>query len=487
MIDLTAIKCSFWRYMDAIRQPYQTGVVAHPIYLFEFAGAIGAGKTATADATVELMHQCGLDKKFRIFHINEDIQSNDNKKAIDDFYNEKSESSDADLENTICGKRIQNLIDVLNVAGSTENELPAIIISDRSVEEDVKFICNLIEKNGDCGVSDKLYAIKQNIYTFLRNINDFESRVIHKVLYLWPGLEEALNRIRRRGRPNEQQINYDTLSKLTTFPEDFSYGVIFDINNSELDIEEAALMSYERIIWEIAAPLDNDESENKVPLHKVLVSFYGVPGSGKSYFLKELHAKLSVFSFEEGCYPDFCATVFDQSDGPHIEEEQRKIYENEDLAMTADDMQDWIDDRRIAAFDELEGDHFSAFIFTDVGPLTSVIFRRVTGCINVDEDNEYAKWFSCGNSHRYDIHINVVVEPSGDLDEVRQHIKERGRPGEYEYFTVEKLEEIDGEIEQFVKNPLVVSNDYSQSSVEEMFHKVMGAIRNAVIGYSTSR
>ncbi len=495
-LNLTTLKSSFWRYLPKMNRDENKDKPM--VYLFEFAGAIGSGKTATAEAVSELIDKCGIRKDYVIINIFENILDDDNKKAIEDFYASGSKD-DSELENTICGNRMMTLINALNVALNLDQK--TIIISDRSIEEDIVFINKLLanhDGDSELEISDKLCTIRTNIETFLSNINEFKSRIIHKILYLDPGLDNAIKRIRRRGRPSEQQISYELLDTLTMGPEDFSNGDVHVIENADFDIKETALMSYERIIWELAT-LDGAHG---LPLHKVLISFYGVPGSGKTYFLKELETKLSQFSFSEGCDPDFGAVVRDKSDEADIVEAQRKVYESADNQMSADEMQSWIDERRIADFDACQDDHFCAFTFTDVGPLTSVVFRNSTDCTDKNENDDYAKWFVATDGGDFDIFVNVVVEPTEGLSEVRSHIKDRGRPGEYEYFTEEKLGQIQELIrEQINKQPngtpekyngtyhtmVVCENDYSNASVEKMFHSVMETIRNAVIGYSASR
>ena len=499
-MNLTTLKKSFSRYLPELSR--RKNEDKPMVYLFEFAGAIGSGKTATTEAVSELIDKCGVRKNYMIINIFEDILSKDNKEAIDDFYASGSQD-DSELENTICGKRIMTLINALNVA--LKSDVKTIVISDRSVEEDIAFIDMLIKKhesNNENDIVDKLFTIKVNIETFLNELDEFDSRVIHKIIYLNPGINNALDRIRHRGRPSEQQIDSELLETLTFSPEDFRGADedIYVIDNAEFNINETALMAFERIIWEIATP---NENCSPLPLHKMLVSFYGVPGSGKTHFLKELETKLSQFSFKNGCDPDFDAVVKDESDEADIVEAQRKVYEATGNQMSADEMQTWIDKRRIADFESCMNERFCAFTFTDVGPLTSVVFRNATDCVDKREDNEYAEWFvnADGAYHEFDIFVNVVVEPTEGLSEVRKHIKERGRPGEYEYFTEEKLGQIQELIrEQINKQPngepridgtyhinVVCKNDYSDAAVDKMFHSVMETMRNAVIGYSESR
>lgn len=468
--DLTTLKSSFDRYFKSIysKKPF--------VYLFEFAGPIGAGKTATSDATVSFLEECKINKNFKIYHINEDIYSDENKKAISDFYSGKGDA--AELENIICGNRIKSLIETINVALSDNS--PSIIISDRAVEEDCAFVMKL---KRDCPKKqyetiDKLEVIILNISKFLATLNHTKSRIVHNVIYLNPGLETAIDRIRHRGRPDEQQINIKKLRELTTDPQAFENGKVHIIENKNLDIEETALMSFEKIIWECASP----SGKPKMPLHKILVSFYGVPGSGKTFFVKALSERLA--SFRADGYddmPDFAAAICDESDEDDIMGKQEAVYEGDSEALDADSMQKLLDERRIWQFEELDDDHMCAFTFTDIGPETSAIFQKFTGS---KEDKTYAAWFF----GRYDMVLNVLVTPgNGDLNVVRDHIKERGRPGEYDYFTVDRLSELSKELESRVCGPdskcLLLQNNYSMKSVDDMFHLVMQFIAFNVIGY----
>lgn len=456
-MDLTKLKKSFADYLPKLKSG------SGKIHLFEFAGAIGSGKTATTESVVEMMTAVGIP----VTKLNEDILSEDNKKAIDDFYASGS-NDDGELENTICGNRIKMLINALNVTLDCDND--HIIVSDRAVEEDLSFINMLIKKHkksdNDTEVLDKLYTVRANICLFLSNINETGSRVDHHIVYLNPGLYKALDRIRRRGRPNEQQMDVKTLRELTKSPYSFRLGKVHIIDNSYLNVKETAFVAFEEIINKVFGNRD-----------RILVSMYGVPGSGKTYMAKEFCKNIPKF------YDNTCVMVLDRSDESEMEEEQRKVYEGENGALNNDDMQNFIDKRRIDSFVKAIGNVNPLFTVTDVGPLTSQIFRKFYGS---KEDNSYKNFLT--NNLGFNICFNAVIKPVGGMSEVRKHIDKRGRPGEYQYFTECRLSEISDIItEQVLDDPICCENDYSEVSSEKMFHVIMETIINAVIRNKTIR
>ena len=459
-MDLTKLKKSFADYLPKLKSG------GGKIHLFEFAGAIGSGKTATTESVVEMMTAVGIP----VTKLNEDILSEDNKKAIDDFYASGS-NDDGELENTICGNRIKMLINALNVALNCDDD--HIIVSDRAVEEDLSFINMLIKKHknsdNDTEVLDKLYTVRANICLFLSNINETGSRVDHHIVYLNPGLYKALDRIRRRGRPSEQQMDVKTLRELTKSPYSFRLGKVHIIDNSYLNVKETAFVAFEEIGNKVFGKRD-----------RILVSMYGVPGSGKTYMAKEFCKNMPKF------YDDLCVMVLDRSDESEMEEEQRKVYEGEKGALGNDDMQDFIDKRRTDSFVKAIGDGSPLITVTDVGPLTSQIFRKFYGS---KEDDSYKNFLT--NSLGFNICLNVVIKAVGGMNEVRKHIDKRGRPGEYQYFTACRLGEISDIITEqvlFGTNMVTIcENDYSEVSGEKMFHVIMETIINAVTRNKTIR
>lgn len=452
-----------------------------PVFLFEFAGAIGSGKTVTSEITVEFLKRCESCRNYKILALNEDITSEGNKKAIEDFY--AGNSNDADLENVICGNRMKSLIETLNYALEVSNHEKrlVIIVSDRAIEEDLTFIDNLLIKHrfdDDRTISNRLQTIRENVETFVNDLQNDRSRVIQEIVYLKPDLETAISRIRKRGRPSEQQISKELLKSLTTEPWEFA-GNTKVINNTFLTERESALLVF-RHIRALCNFFMFDLIRSQCGLKRVLISFYGVPGSGKTYFVNCIAEMIKEVS---GFTP---TKVLDDSDSKEIVDAQNEVYTDTSQKLTPDEMQNWIDGRRIDNFESAILNGLSSLVFTDIGSQTSIVFRKTSGCVNVDEKNDYAKWFD--ESGVFDSFVNVVVSPkTGGLAEVRNHIKERGRPGEYEYFTEERLLEIDKEINNYVRkdNTVHVENDYTEECVMDVFHKVMESIINATVGSSS--
>ena len=442
----------------------------YPIYLFEFGGAIGSGKSETAKKVIPFLlkclgGECRGDRAggFNVVELREDINSDANKKAIDDFY-KGGGSSPSELERQICGRRLQMLLDVIK--RQLEHDVrPLIILSDRCIEDDLLFIKELINKNKNLEQERrKLINIHDNISTFVVGMNVFDSAILHTTIYLEPSPDEALARIRKRGRPNEQQIDKATLWRLTGESDKLICNDVVSIDNGHITPIETATIAFYEILKRLRlAP-------------RILVSLYGIPGAGKSYMAKEFGRLLSVVN--PVTMVKTFATVLDESEQSDIVEEQRKIYEDEHYRMSADEIQNWIDNRRLRRFKEIDTETYP-LVITDIGPRTSQIFRNVTECSTPDFCYENTV------SEMFDVCMNVVVNAEG-LDVVRQHIAERGRPGEYEYFTESRLRRIDEEIRECVcvaNVHIPATNRYDKLSAKDLFHGLLHHIRNVLEGW----
>lgn len=441
----------------------------YPIYLLEFGGAIGAGKSETAEEVYMMLGALGGTGKYDIRILREDIQSAANKKAIDDFYN--GAKGPVELERQICGSRLEMLLKTIE---SHPDTCSLIIVSDRAIEDDLVFIRSILStKVMSENEKSELAAIVDNISEFVRELDEMDSAIVHTTIYLEPDPDEALSRIRKRGRPNEQQIDKATLRRLTGESGKLICKDVVSIDNSDLTVFETGTLSA-LVLWNRLDIIDN-----------VLISVYGVPGVGKSKLASVLTGWLQM------CEPrnmnSLIVGVPDRSDDEDIKAEQSLVYEGHTAAaMSPDSMQNWIDSRRVADFENSRTFFPSALLtITDVGPWTSEVFCKATGCS--EEHTGYREWFR----NRYHKYLNVIVQPAGGFKMVREHIKERGRPGEYEYFTEERLSRIghlllecEDEIKFDTTKPAkFVVNGYTKATLSSMFRDVMKAL-HALIRYT---
>lgn len=439
---------------------------ANPIYLFEFAGPIGSGKSDSAAELADILKIAHVE----FVELREDIISNDTKRAIDDFYSGKSKSP-SELERIICGRRMQMLLDVFNKHKKRDDRV-TVIVSDRAVIEDIRFIRALMAKTEDPNELCKLSNIVSNIQKFANAADDVTSAVMHTIYYLDCGIPTALKRIKTRGRPSEQQINERLLSSLTTAPDNCVCRNVVKIDNAEISARSVATIAAVDLLSKV---LDTAP--------KILVSFYGVPGCGKTFAVK--YAR-KMFGEDSHFWKEHCGMVIDDSDEDYIKEVQRKVYEDDIRKLTPNEIQKFIDDRRIKQFEEIQ--NCDGIVFTDIGPETSNIFRRTTYCI---KDGEYKATLE----KQFCYLVNMIITPeNGDFNVVRTHIKERGRPGEYNWFTVARLKEINEAIQYFSigagathDKPVYLMgcpNGYDEESSWLIFESMMGALRNAIIGYA---
>ena len=437
----------------------------NPIYLFEFAGSIGSGKSDSAGELATILKASNIE----FVELREDIISNDTKQAIDDFYSGKSKSP-SELERIICGKRMQMLLDVFEEHKKRDDK-PTVIVSDRAVIEDIRFIKSLIGRTGDNNEVCKLNNIISNIQKFANAVDDVTSAVMHMIYYLDCDIPTALKRIEKRGRPNEKQIDAVLLRSLTTPADNCVCRNVVKIDNSEISARNVATIAAVDLLSKI---LDDTP--------KILVSFYGVPGCGKTFAVK--YAR-KMFGEDSNFWKEHCGMVIDDSDEDYIKEVQRKVYEDDIRKLTPDEIQKFIDDRRIKQF--REASNCDGIVFTDIGPETSNVFRHTTAC---KQDFEYRDALE----KQFKNFVNVIIFPRDeDFNVVRNHIKERGRPGEYNWFTLDRLEEINEAIRRYAVNKVefhnptcivICVNEYDEESSRRIFEDMMGALRNAIIGYA---
>lgn len=436
--------------------------------IVEVCGAIGSGKTATTEELEKLIKETNNfgEKDVQVEFIYEDITSAVTKKAIDDFYSGRANS--AELESVICGTRFGKYAEtILRLMEDGNPQDTKVIVSDRSLLEDLPFIDKLLQEEKDEDTLLKLSKIKENIINFVTNLTN-SSELIH--FFLNPSLETSLQRIKKRGRPSEKQIDLDLLGFLTLDIDEVSYADTVKIDNSIMTAEETALMLFERLYWTVSAITASVCQHD----YFLLVSFYGVPGCGKTSALKFVERNLCDYM------PRDYMSVEDASEDETIVDMQKKIYTNDEEKPTPEQIQKKLDDDRAAMFEVCDKS-----VFTDIGPLTSDVFRVVTGC---EENDSYREKVSSP----FNIFVNVLIEPK-TYGDVLNHIKERGRPGEVEGLSEEYLRAIHGELENQLKKSrseniypchnVVCKNDYTKSALLDIFHATLRTMRNAIVGH----
>lgn len=426
------------------------------ITILEICGAVGSGKSETVKELEELIRQSdnfgmGDDAEFAFLY--EDIQSEETKTAINGFYNHTMPA--VELERIICANRINNYINAIHRKSDKKYRF---IISDRSIMEDIPFIDTLITKKNE-----------KELTNIIRNINGiynvFRRWGLNVIKYeLNPGLDICLERIRKRNRPSEKEIDKELLERLSMW---IRADRKFD--NSATDPKETALMlfcAFYRNWFEM--------SDSQLPPPKVLVSLYGIPGSGKTTLLRAMEYMLNIPNAK---------FIEDISESEDIKEMQKNVYTENPERMTPSEVQLVLDKRRIAMFKE-QIDDFTDFVFTDIGPKTSEIFRRVTNC---ELDDTYDSELS----ENFDIFLNVIIEPP-DMGSAISHIKSRGRPGEEQGLNEDYLRKLWDEVNYLnrgfhhrgrPKHTVSSINYYNRNSLYNIFDNVMWELCHAITFY----
>lgn len=427
------------------------------ITILEVCGAVGSGKSETVKELEDLIKKSenfgmGEDAEFTFLY--EDIQSEETAAAIKGFYNQTMPA--VELERIICSNRIDNYINA--ICKKSDHKKYRFIISDRSIVEDIPFIMTLITPES-----------RKELTNIIRNVdaiyNVFRRWGLNVIKYkLDPGLDICLERIRKRNRPSEGEIDKNLLAKLSMWTR-----VDREFDNSSTNPEETALMLFNAFYRDWF-----ETSDSQLPPPKVLVSLYGIPGSGKTTLLRAMEYMLNIPNAK---------FIEDISESEDIKEMQKKVYTESPERMTPSEVQLVLDKRRINMFKE-QIDNFTDFVFTDIGPKTSEIFRRVTNC---ERDDTYDKALS----ENFDIFLNVVISPRNIIDAIN-HIKSRGRPGEEQGLNEIYLRKLWDEIgrldcERYHNGKPVYTwvdiNYYNQNSLYNLFDNVMRELRHAITFY----
>lgn len=426
------------------------------ITILEVCGSVGSGKSETVKELEDLIKKSenfgmGDDAEFTFLY--EDIRSEETAAAIKGFYNQTMPA--VELERIICSNRIDNYIKAICKKSDKKHRF---IISDRSIAEDIPFIMTLRTPES----KKELTNIIENIYAIYKVFRQWGLNVIQYKLD--PGLDICLERIRKRNRPSEREIDKSLLAKLSMWTR-----VDREFDNSATDSRETALMLFCAFYRDWF-----ETSDSQLPPPKVLVSLYGIPGSGKTTLLRAMEYMLNIPNAK---------FIEDISESEDIKEMQKNVYTESPERLAPSGVQLVLDKRRIAMFKE-QIDNFTDFVFTDIGPKTSEIFRKVTDC---EPDNTYDNALS----ENFDIFLNVVISPR-DMETAISHIKSRGRPGEEQGLNEVYLGKLWDEIGHLncgsyhSGKPVYTVSDinyYNQNSLYNIFDNVMWELRHAITFY----
>ena len=180
------------------------------IFLVEFAGKIGSGKSETAKELQKLIETKVKDGRD---YVQFDFMYEEVGAPVEDFY--KGQSSPAVIEETICGNRMRKLSEaVCNMDKRLKGNGIGVIISDRSIPEDIPFIDKLeleLPENSDEEKSS-LRRVKENVKNLDLAMFDMSPQKFDRIIFeLTTPADECVSRIKKRGRSFEGELAEDDL------------------------------------------------------------------------------------------------------------------------------------------------------------------------------------------------------------------------------------------------------------------------------------
>ena len=428
------------------------------IFLVEFAGKIGSGKSETAKELQKLIETKVKDGRD---YVQFDFMYEEVGAPVEDFY--KGQSSPAVIEETICGNRMRKLSEaVCNMDKRLKGNGIGVIISDRSIPEDIPFIDKLeleLPENSDEEKSS-LRRVKENVKNLDLAMFDMSPQKFDRIIFeLTTPADECVSRIKKRGRSFEGELAEEDLCRLSY---DFrGRRDVIRTNNVGISARHLAAVLFIKI-----ARLLGEQKVELVP--NISVSVYGIPGSGKTRLVEHLRKIIG-----EGFGTSF---LLDDSEDPFIVKEQKERYENNGGMMSGDQIQEELDKRRIERYKKLTDLHGKHLFVTDIGPLTSEVFRAVTGA---KENVRYSNELNSDFNYRLDF---LLVPRCKEV--VLKKIKERGRDGETSGLTMRYLTEIEAELfKRLEETGVRLTNNYTERDLELNSSIVMETVRYAITWY----
>lgn len=394
------------------------------ITIVQMFGAIGCGKSTIVSAIENMVNGAKHSDKFKF--VREKHLEIDG--TVSEYYAGLSGAAQfVELEHVICGDRLDTLVSAI------ENAEPnTIIITDRSILEDVTFIRQYIDNELD---KDR----PQECLGLMRFADDIES-----VDYMLGTLFNCVNiridtpheickeRTVIRGREFERTLTAEKIAELDKYSE--LYIEEFPRLDGELDPQVNAaivlLMLGEKIVG-----------------RNVCLSVYGLPGSGKSTVCEHIWRMLPFVGFKY---------LLDSSDS-HLRRNVMGTQYSINL-LDASALQCYLDIERIGDLMFAKGNA----LLTDIGSATSLIFSRANDieppkCTNLG-DGTYKSFFDS-------LFIEIPFVLSCSVDTAVDGIKSRNRNGE-ESLPVQRqyLECVDSEIHTVLPDAHYMLYDHSSSA-----------------------
>lgn len=161
--------------------------------IISIEGLIGAGKTEFIKVLLKELKSLG----YKVKHIDEPVNTWSECGILENFYNDKKRWGYT-FQTIAYSSRIQHIVNIYN-NDSNNNDLPDIYIAERGPHTDMLFEKMLFE--------DKfIKEMEHNMYlTWCQswNLAIPSDMLVDGFIYLCPGVDEAMNRIAKRGRPEE--------------------------------------------------------------------------------------------------------------------------------------------------------------------------------------------------------------------------------------------------------------------------------------------
>lgn len=395
------------------------------ITIVQMFGAIGCGKSTIVSEIEDIVTSTKHSDKFKF--VREKHLEIDG--SVSEYYAGLSGAAKfVELEHVICGDRLDTLVAAIEDAPEG-----SIIITDRSILEDITFIRQYIDNEMDKNNPQECLGL-------MRFADDIES-----VDYILGTLFHCLNirvetpyevckeRTIIRGREFERTLTAEKIENLD------KYSELYVEDFPKLDGEFHPRLNASIILLMLG---------KRIVGRNICVSVYGLPGSGKSTVCDRIWKMLPIRGFEY---------LYDNSDTKSRRNVMRGQYSEKLFDGSA--LQCYLDIERIGDLKDVMN---GGALITDIGAATSKIFSRandikVPKCANVG-DGSYKDLFDS-------LFMEIPFVLSCSVDTAVDGIKSRNRNGE-ESLPVQRqyLERVDSEIHTVLPDAHYMLYDHASSA-----------------------